>query len=503
MRRVTHIGGAVVALALLTTGTPQAIVPIPPGLDLLETDPATTFQDLQLPPGALLPFCDGGFVGRVPLRGEPFDCFGITCGLFPTDTIVRRLAPANPPVAIIPIEIVALELRSIDPIIVNCTGGPQAWNMSASVPEGDPNQSPGNMQIQHFFPDGGTFTSSLPVRPMVTFTRVSDNATVGPSLVPQIVFNVGSAQWCHTGNPLDDPVGDVVVSYDNSVNFFPGILCPDSPGSGGERRKMLTVEQAAQAAHGILPAEKKHHYKCFDINGPPVNQSVTLSDQFGTQTVQVLEPVYLCPPAKKNNQYGNLESPHLKCYNIFGQDPGDSVRLKSQFGLEPNVSVGQARMLCTPVKKGVVFPVPHPPPAGPLPESPQYTCYEIGGPPPGVTATILTQFGNEPNVPIGPPRFLCAPSIKNNNDGSLKEPHLKCYNIFGTDPPHIVNLQSQFGLEFNVPVGRAELFCIPVKKTRLVPGLSPQAAVLLGTLLLLVAVALLYRLRSRRRIATA
>jgi hypothetical protein len=113
--------------------------------------------------------------------------------------------------------------------------------------------------------------------------------------------------------------------------------------------------------------------------------------------------------------------------------------------------------------------VPEPPPPGPPPASPHCTCYEIAGtaPVPPISVDLLTQFGNEPAVPVGPPRFLCLPTVKTvgpDSFGSLQEPHLKCYDIPGSDPPHVVTLTTQFGIEPNLPVGPADLLCIPAKK---------------------------------------
>jgi len=460
-------------LGLLLLHLPLRAQVIPPGFDLLETDPASTYDDLNLPPGTFLPFCDAGFVGRVYFKGSPIDCYSGVCNLAPTDTIVQRMAPALPPSATIPIEIVALELRSVSPITVNCTGGPQTWNVSASVPQGDTNQTLGSMTINQNYARGGTFTSTLPVRPYLTFTRVADNVATPPMLAPTpIIFQVSTlTTWCRRPNPVNDPVGDVVVALDATTTFFPGILCPSSPGGGGKRKKVLTVEQAALAAHGILPAEKKHHYKCFDITGPPLGQLVTLQDQFGTQNAQVMEPRYLCPPAIKNHQYGSLDSPHLKCYGIqpLGAPPVAIVDLDGQFGYEKNVPLGPASMLCTPANKQVISPNPTPPPVAPPPASPHYTCYTIGGPlPPPISISLETQFGLEPNDFVGAPRYLCAPTIKTVNSvsfGSLKEPHLKCYDITPPDfPPHIVSLYTQFGVEPNIPVGPSKLVCIPVNK---------------------------------------
>jgi hypothetical protein len=38
---------------------------------------------------------------------------------------------------------------------------------------------------------------------------------------------------------------------------------------------------------------------CYDVTGPPVGATVTLADQFGSDTVQVEQPEYFCNPVVK------------------------------------------------------------------------------------------------------------------------------------------------------------------------------------------------------------
>ena len=499
------------SLVLLANPITEASVTIPAGYDLLETDPATTYQSLSFPAGTLAPFCGAGFgPAQVFFKGVPFDCFQGTCALHPTDTIVRRLVAADPPSETIPIEIVALSLVSVAPITVACSGGNQLWNVELNIPSGDANQVQGTMTIVHEAgTNGGTFTSFLPVRPQITYRRVSDNVTVGPMLLPAPVefcagvdrtacgLGAGAvARWSHEGNPLDDPAGDLVVTFTDQTNFFPGVLCPNCPGGGGLLKKVLTEEEALQAKHGVLAAEKKSHYKCFDITGPALNQVVNLVDEFGAQNVTVGTPKYVCPPALKNGR-GDLMVPHLKCYNIAGFNPPAIADLKTQFGLEPLVPIGQATMLCMPALKEVVQPFHQPAPPGPPPPSPHYTCYTIAGPAPPFAVNIETQFGLEPNEPILTPAYKCVPSIKN-GEGHRKHPDLKCYNILGDDPPHVVNLTTQFGVELDRAVGQGKLLCIPTKQVNV---LSTPATSRWGTaalMLVISALAALFLLRWMR-----
>ena len=250
------VAGVVLLLVTrLTGGTTSGTAIVPAGHDLLETDPSQTYQDLNLPPDFFGPGCEP-FAGRVFLRGDPIGTFMGFGGLGPTDTIVRRLADAPAPEATIPIEIVALNLVSVEPIIVTCGGLGQQWELRAQIFEGpNPPQIPGSMTIRHEFPDGGTFDALLPVMPLLTFTRVDGPGVIGPFPPPggPINFQSTNVPWCHTANPLDIPPGNLVIERPPlTSNFFPGITCPEV---GGQRIKEYFGEQALLAAHGVRPAE--------------------------------------------------------------------------------------------------------------------------------------------------------------------------------------------------------------------------------------------------------
>ena len=212
------------------------------------------------------------------------------------------------------------------------------------------------------------------------------------------------------------------------------------------------------------------HYECYNIPGtapiPPV--AVMLETKFGVEPmVHVGQATELCLPAAKNvPPIPNV--PHLKCYNIEGEKAGRMVTLQTQFGTQQGVVLGNAKLLCVPALKTVVSP-PEPPPSGPLATVPHYKCYEIlsGGNDPG-TVMLQTQFGTESGVNVGPSRFLCLSAIKTKlpggtPEGTLTEPDLECYTLAQPplDPPRVVELLSQFGLELALPVGPANLLCTP------------------------------------------
>lgn len=254
------------------------------GIDLFTTPPGgTTFDDLNLPAGFFGPGSDP-FLGTVVLGGQPIAPSG---PLGPTDTIVKRnsnaLLPTPGSSTTVPIEIIALSLVSVNPITVTYNGGqtPEQWSVRVCLAQTAPQQV-GTETIQTnpcVCPEGGTFTSTLPVLPKLTFTRTLPSAATqvldfGVAGLPPIQFTTTNGHWlafdpgglglvraqngftldhdCNTGTAARGP-------YPPSSNFLAGVrvdrclggTCPDPV----LYRKRLTQETAASAAHGILPAQ--------------------------------------------------------------------------------------------------------------------------------------------------------------------------------------------------------------------------------------------------------
>jgi hypothetical protein len=94
------------------------------------------------------------------------------------------------------------------------------------------------------------------------------------------------------------------------------------------------------------------HFRCYGVEGGPLNRSVTLRDQFGRQVVVVEEPEYLCNPASKNGSGIRNPAGHLVCYELGGVDPFASRRasLRDQFGVQ-TFDVVRPTKLCVPSRK--------------------------------------------------------------------------------------------------------------------------------------------------------
>ncbi len=207
----------------LLLARPTAADNVLAGYDLFVTPPplqgtsAWNFAVLPLPADFFDPGSDP-FSGVIQLQGQPLSS---PPGLAPTDTIVRRLndavLPGAPSSDVVPIEIVALHLVSCNPITVTYgLGSPELWDVSVTLPS----PAPGSMQINHTVSDGGTFTSSLFVQPLFTFTRHGDLAQRTANRNENIT-QASSVQWSHTA-----PTGALTTT--NTSNFFPGAT-PGNP----------------------------------------------------------------------------------------------------------------------------------------------------------------------------------------------------------------------------------------------------------------------------------
>lgn len=284
------------AFALLVAAAPAARAnnPVLPGDDLWVTPGGATYDSNPIPAGFFNPGSDP-FLGTVYFMGSPLTSTDL--GLFPVDTIVRRPVAASVTCGTsdtIPIEIVALSLVSVNPIIVTSNGGlnPQAWDVRVCLDAGP--QTQGSMTVNHECDAGGTYQASLPVRALVTFTRQSD--LLQASTVRSVTM-VSDGYWSHFDpgfGLLTATPGTVVDSNCSGIpgdagdytmlgtsNFFPGLWDPSCstcgvPTAGG--KKPLTSEQALLASHGVFVANegKPQHVQAQACQVPTPTGSICL-----------------------------------------------------------------------------------------------------------------------------------------------------------------------------------------------------------------------------------
>ena len=169
------------AITLLLPGRAEAN-DVNPGHDLFVTGDGSShdFADTPIPADFFAPGSDP-FTDVVALEGAPIGQFaGLNVGN--TDTIVERPDVANLPVPgpsnTIDIELVALSLKSVEPITVTFNGGqdPEQWDVHVSL--SPTARSVGIMTIAHSAPGGGTYNAILSVAPLFTFAKVANPSDV-------------------------------------------------------------------------------------------------------------------------------------------------------------------------------------------------------------------------------------------------------------------------------------------------------------------------------------
>jgi len=217
---------------LPNNGVDDACEAIPCGMDLYTTrcGGGTQFDFCNDPIPADF-FAPGSepFTGIIILGGERLSSFPMT-GLFgDADTIIRRHSSAfflDGPPETVPIELVALNLVSCQPITV--TGTPDTlWDLRVTLsPTTIP--PPGSMTTTKTHANGGTFDSTIYVQPLFIFTKVGDPSSVkvldtGVEGIPPVIFEFFDRPF----SILPPDLG-VIHAPCSEGNFVPGICDPDA-----------------------------------------------------------------------------------------------------------------------------------------------------------------------------------------------------------------------------------------------------------------------------------
>jgi hypothetical protein len=225
--------------------------------------PADFFDPGSDPFSGQVPFGgDPGLVGLVPPAQPPSD----------VDTIVRRDGTVGPFTCgdsqTVAIEIISLSLVSCAPVTVEYNGGAtsELWDVRVCL---DNPQTPGTMQLNHECPEGGSYSSSLPVQVQLQFVRQSDSEVRSLS---QNLTMQSAGWWSHfdpgfnlarllPGTMISDlctGTNQPTVNVD-PPDFYPGLWSLDCNNCAGGppatfEKPALTPEQAMLAAHGVYPA---------------------------------------------------------------------------------------------------------------------------------------------------------------------------------------------------------------------------------------------------------
>jgi len=140
---------------------------------------------------------------------------------------------------------------------------------------------------------------------------------------------------------------------------------------------------------------------------PPPSRLVVVKNQFGARKLKVFDPEVLAVPTRKPPHPKPVDLDHFKCYRVQGAPVNAVVDLEDQFHREPQVKVLDPFGLCNPVKKE------HPPGVGTPIANPKahLVCYKITPRPITRTQVIENQFGTQ-NLIVRDADLLCVPSEK-------------------------------------------------------------------------------------------
>jgi hypothetical protein len=459
MKRAVVVA-AIAALALFA-GDARAVAP---GFDLFQTDPEQNIFKFTgkyaIPAGFFTPDSQP-FEGFVNFGGEPINVFqGHDVGN--ADTVVHRTAEAVPGEngttgEAAPLEVQQLSLVGIAPIEVVTGQTTQRWDVHATL--SPVRASTGSIRLRQTEANGGTLDSEVTVYPRFTFRRLSDGATK--------VLDVGALP---DGQRPDDPIvgqgtpwriGCVAPAL--NIPALNAGFCGGQPPAGGTA---LTIEQGPGLQQGIRPASVRlEHFACYTAPGKVKQRPVTLTDQFGSRTANVLRGTTLCDPARKGRERAVANKrDHLRCYQVDrGPLTGVTVLLRNQFG-PFQADVREPNSLCLPSTKQIVKKNVPPAPKGSF-RLDHFQCYRIrpNGSFKTRSVTIRDQFGKR-KLSISKPFQLCAPVKKNKSRVKNPVQHLVCYSARpARKVVRRVSVHNQFGGEVTNTKALVQL-CVPTLK---------------------------------------
>jgi cysteine-rich repeat protein len=198
--------------------------------------------------------------GSEPFEGD-IEFEGITIGLGPygeaSTWIARSADPIQPEdpvetIGIVDVELVALSLKSLSPIEVVTDGQPAHWDVAVTL--SDTSAGQGTLTASKTHCNGGTFDMTVPVNPLLTFTKV-DGPGMPPGTTrtldaaaegePPIVLSTEGAPWVHS---LWDPNVDIDAPSDGT--FVPGVEEVPACSGPGEGARVIPPPGSFQRLGG-------------------------------------------------------------------------------------------------------------------------------------------------------------------------------------------------------------------------------------------------------------
>jgi len=424
------------------------------GFDLFETRTPTDFA------GELF---EGVPLGSFDFGGGPVDTGS-------TDTIVQRLGPGGvpgfPETATIDIELVALSLRSIEPIDLGCGVDDYFIGLGSSP-------SLGAIFPTFNDPNGGTFDIVLTI-----FFDLRTGAPDGPVCAGDVlILQAEGVPWNRTSPPdavLIDGVNHLLSGVDNTQDFWPSPFTSQTP-----------PESFVSAQHTVAPALEipppppspgnPDHYLAYRATETPdtptfSSLNVQLSDQFESATYTVARPFLLFNPVDKNLEGIADMVTHFVGYIIWGpHQTQTNVLVSNQFG-EIQVDTIRPIFLMVPSSKNLDT---EPPELGEITVD-HYKCYVVAVTPDTPAFVPIQVQVSDPNFEedrtfdVKRPRLLCNPVDKNGEGIIDVDTHQVCYDVRPAigQPPHVtrsVFTNNQFGAE-QLDTQGERLLCVPSTK---------------------------------------
>ncbi len=203
---------------------------------------------------------------------------------------------------------------------------------------------------------------------------------------PPLVETISDVRLIRFCNPVQKTLNGVTTKILRPLDFLALYLLSPEPAT--PRRALITNQFGAQSlalrnalilavpsgssTPPAVPAIPTNldHYKCYSASGENIGVSVTLTDTFHTEFVQVLEPILFCNPVHKTYPIGtpptSIQRPadHLTCYTITPIPFQATVTYNNQLvpptAGPPTVGVSGADILCAPSFKLQWYPIPPP-----------------------------------------------------------------------------------------------------------------------------------------------
>jgi len=230
------------------------------------------------------------------------------------------------------------------------------------------------------------------------------------------------------------------------------------------------------------------HFTCYKAGatsgsvkfpGIPNPPGVSLVDQFGSSTVEVKKPKFVCAPTNKlgEDPTAPTHPEHLTGFQIKNSIAPifpTNIKVVDQFNVGGlYVNAKKQSHLLVPSVKSLSGPTPVPTPGAFVTD--HFECYKVAvtfGTPkflPVPGASVQDQFGSM-TVDVKKPKYLCTPVNKNGEDPTAPNhvPHLMCYQVKQVDPVPFMKIvgvfvNNQFGPE-TLDVKKPSDLCVPALK---------------------------------------